>query len=340
MNIIKKMKDENTPGLSIAYFEHGTLESTNCFGVTDNETKEEVTCRSIFHACSMTKLLTAICVLKLHQDNHINIFDDVNKYLKSWKLKTSDSLKSTRITVADLLAHQGGVIDSNGSFEPVLDGQLPKNIEILQGSTVYNNQAVHVSYAPGTRFEYSDGGYAVLELLIEEVTGISYVDFVTKHIFHPLDLQDTFVWTSENKAKTCVAGHDKYGKIIKGRRPVYPNIGGAGMWTTPGNFSIILIDLLKSYNHKSGVLINKETAKLMFKSYGCVDFVGLGVFLGLVDGKPYFMSQGWGLGMQCQALAYLNEETGGVVMMNSEPGKHQSESIVGMVLREILNITY
>lgn len=339
MNILETMKEENTPGLSIAYFESGELKWTKCFGVLENGTIKKVSSNSIFHACSMTKMLTAICVLKLHQDNLINIFTDINQYLNSWKFPYNKLIMNKEVTIADLLAHQGGVIDPYGSFKPVIDGNIPKNIEILRGQTIYNNQEVHANYVPQTKFEYSDAGYAVLEMLVEDVSGKSYSEFIEETIFTPLELKNTFLWINDNKQiNLCAVGHDSVGKIVQGKRAIYPNIGGASLWTTPTNFSIIILDLLKSLSNNSGIMLKQETVKLMFIPYGCVDFAGLGVFLGVYNEKPYFFSQGWGVGMQCKAFTFINEQTGAVVMMNSEPGKEQSQSIVGMVLRDILDI--
>jgi CubicO group peptidase (beta-lactamase class C family) len=333
------MKTENTPGLSIAYFEKGSFEWSKCYGTMDNESKEEVTSNSIFHACSMSKMVLAICVLKLHQDNRLNIYSEVNQYLKSWKFPHNKYNKNNPVTIADLLAHQGGVSDPEGSFEPVADRVIPKNIEILQGITPYNNKEVHTSYMSQSKFDYSDAGYAVLEMLIEDTSGQKYNEFVKENIFMPLELKDTFLWSNDYKLSgACVVGHDKTGHIVNGKRAIYPNVGGAGLWTTPTDFSVIIIDLLKSFTSDSGLLLNKENANLIFSPYGCVDFAGLGVFLGVSNEKPYFISQGWGVGMQCKVITFLNDQTGAVVMMNSEPGKDQSQSIVGMVLRDILDI--
>ena len=339
MNVLETMKCENTPGLSVAYFEKSFLEWTQCYGVTDKETLEEVSENSMFHACSMTKMITALCLLMMHEKNMVNLFNNVNQYLKSWQFPDNEFTLDKPVTIADLLAHQGGVIDSSGSFEPVSKGIRPENIDILLGKTPYNTKEVQASYVPQSKFEYSDGGYAVLEMLIEDISGMKYVDYVEAHIFKPLGLEHTFLWTDALLQDSCVVGHDSKGMAVPKKRAVYPNLAGAGLWTTPKEFSTIVLDLLKAHTKDEGVLLNKKTTNLMFKPYGCVDFAGLGVFLGVDDKKPYFISQGWGVGMQCKVIAYLNEQRGAVVMMNSEPGKDQSQSIVGMVLRDMLGIT-
>ena len=75
-------------------------------------------------------------------------------------------------------------------------------------------------------------------------------------------------------------------------------------------------ELLKSYHGKSNLLLQHNTTKEMMSQHGCVDFMGYGVFVYDVDGKKIFKSQGWGEGFQGYLLAFLEEETGIVVMMN------------------------
>jgi len=163
-------------------------------------------------------------------------------------------------------------------------------------------------------------------------------------IFKPLGLTRTF-FMEPNKNEydgispdDCAVGHDKHRNVVKEVRAVYPNIEGAGLWTTTTELAIIILDLLKSYQGNSGLVLNQKMAQLMLTPYGCTDDVGLGIFLGKdKDGNPCFMSQGWGVGMQCKLRAYYEEQSGIIVMTNSDPGRDQNESLIGEVIKSVFD---
>jgi len=164
------------------------------------------------------------------------------------------------------------------------------------------------------------------------------------NIFKPLGLKRTFFWEPDKNdydgisMDDCVVGHDNDGEIVEQIRAAYPNLAGAALWTTTRELASIVIDLIKSYQGKSGLILNQEMAQLMLTPYGCASDLGLGVFLDKdKDGKPYFFSQGWGVGMQCKLRAYYEGQSGVVVMTNSEPGMEQDESLVGEIIEYVCN---
>ena len=83
------------------------------------------------------------------------------------------------------------------------------------------------------------------------------------------------------------------------------------------------------------MVLSQEMARFMLAPYGCDSGQGMGVFLDKDEnGKPYFFSQGWGVGMQCKLRAYYEEQSGIVVMTNSEPGMEQDKALVGEIIAQ------
>jgi len=333
MNITERMNHYNIPGVSITHFAGGKIDWSKHFGTLEKGTDKTVNNNSIFHACSISKMITAICVLRLAQYGELDLHKDVSEYLTSWKLPDSEFTKAKEITLANLLAHQAGLRDNDVAFNPCKSGvDSPSLVDIL-------NKSVTIQYEPEKDFEYSDAGYCIISQVLLDVLGETIPQAANWIIFKPLGLTQTFFW-EPNKNEydgisldDCAAGHDKHGNIVKEVRAVYPNIAGAGLWTTTSELATIIIDLLKSYHGNGGLVLNQETVRLMLTPYGCTDDVGLGVFLDKdKNEKPYFFSQAWGVGMQCKLRAYYEGESGVVVMTNSEPGIEQDESLVGEII--------
>ncbi len=340
MNIQKRMYDFHVPGVGVSYFEDAKIKWSAYWGTHEKDTTRLINNQSIFHACSISKMITALCVLRLAQDDILDLHKEANQYLKSWKIPDNDFTKEKKISLLSLLSHQAGFYDIDGSFEPYKNGDdIPKTIDMLKGITQYNNEEVCPKYIPETEFAYSDAGYCVIEQIIEDITGETIEQIAERLIFNPLALKSTFFWEigkeKEFDLNNCVAGHDSDGNVVEEIRARYPNIGGATLWSTPDELSRIVIDIIKAYNEDAGIILNKEMAKFMLTPYGCVDFIGMGVFLNSENGMPYFFSQGWGVGMQCKLRAYYLEKRGVVVMTNSEPGMEQDKALIGEIINEV-----
>ena len=345
MNIPERMKHFNIPGVSITYFYSAEIAWSKHFGALEAGMDKAVNENSIFHACSISKMMTALCVLKLAQDGALDLHKDVNEYLTSWKVPDSKFTDEKRVTLANLLAHQAGFYDCEGSFGPYKHGDdIPKAIDILKGITRYNPKEVKANYVPETDCEYSDAGYCVVSQVLEDVFGKKIPQIAKELVFDPLGLKSTFFWEIGKDVPDgivladCAVGHGNSGEIVDEVRAQYPNIEGAALWTTTNELARIVIDITKSYNDAGGLILSRETAELMLTPYGRSDDTGLGVFLDKdKNGEPFFFSQGWGIGMQCKLRAYYKKQSGVVVMTNSEPGVEQDAALVGEIIEHVCN---
>jgi CubicO group peptidase (beta-lactamase class C family) len=325
MDIFARMKKFNVPGVGVTYFENGKIQWNTYYGTLDKRSDKKPDENSVFHACSISKMITALCVLRLSQDGILDLHKDVNEYLTTWKIPQNEFSNKKAITLSHLLSHQAGFYDIDGSFEPYVGGDdIPKNIDILKGTTRYNRKEVIPKYIPETDFNYSDAGYCVIEQIFEDVLNESIIQIAKRLVFNPLELRRTFFWEigkspSENiSIADCAVGHGNNGEIVDEIRACYPNLEGAALWTTTSELARIVIDIINAFHNSGGIILNQDTAKLMLTPFGCVSWMGLGVFLSYdKNGEPYFFSQGWGVGMQCKVRAYYKQQRGVVVMTNS-----------------------
>ena len=316
---------ERFPGIGSAWVDASGKESAKYYGFADKENLIPVDEDTIFPACSISKFITAICVMKLHEQKLIDIDMPVNHYLQQWKLLTGNSTQSDA-SIRSILCHTAGIVDGEDSFYGLrMDDPEISLMDILEGRTSYNNRPVRVERPKGTAFEYSDAGYSVLQLLIEDVTHKAFSDSIRDMLFDPLSLRSTFFASSGNTARfenRMATGYDDNELPIPGRFPQVPDSAASGLWSTPKELLTIADGFIKAINDESSFL-KAASAREMARPVKDFPWTGLGVFTG---GKDILVSKGWSENGQC--MMRMNCRTGeiSVVMTNRNPGVDQVES--------------
>ena len=318
---------ERFPGVSCAYRDAAGRETLKYDGVADKENSIPVDGCTAFPACSISKFVTALIVMKLQEQNQLNIDEPVNRYLHQRKLLTADG-KESDATIRTILNHTSGIIDGDDSFYG-LRRTNPEVclLDVLEGRTPYNKRRAISEKQPGTEFEYSDAGYCVLQLMIQEIMQAGFEEVVTRYVFEPLGLKKTFfasLKTIELREKdhNLAAGYDSKGALIPGKYPQIPDLAASGLWSTPYELMKIAEEFSEAANGRSSFL-RRESAREMIKPTENFSWVSLGLFL---RGDDTVVSQGWG--ENGQSMLKLNFVTGeiAVVMINQNPDVDQTES--------------
>src|SRR5882672_8887918 len=107
--IEERMKHYHVPGVSIAVINDGKIEWAKSYGVMDEEIKEPVTNETLFQAGSISKPVAAYGALKISEEGKIDIDENVNTYLKTWKLPDNEFTKEKKVALKHLLSHTGGL---------------------------------------------------------------------------------------------------------------------------------------------------------------------------------------------------------------------------------------
>ena len=315
------------PGVSCAWVDAAGRVTTKCWGVADQERNLPVDEDTIFPACSISKFVTAICVMELQERQAIDIDAPVNKYLRRWKLRTPEGSESTA-TIRALLCHTAGVMDGDDAFYGLRRGDPDISLlDILEGRTSYNNRPARAEKEPGTAFEYSDAGYCVLQLLVEEVTGKAFEDAAQALVFAPLGLKNTFFASRKNVKyyeanATMAVGYDGEGLPLPGKVPYQPDLAASALWSTPKELLAIARMFIEAYHGRS-TFLQEASAREMAKRVEKFPWTGLGVF---PQGEDVIMSQGWGENGQCMLKMNICTGVAAVVMTNRNPEVDQSES--------------
>jgi len=173
--------DSHAPGLVYGIVADGRLVHVKGLGVQDLVRKRPVTPDSLFRIASMTKAFTALSILKLREQGKLSLDDLAETHvpeLRGWTYPTKDG---PRIRIRDLLTHSAGFVDDN----PWGDRQTP----LPDGDfTAMLQRGVPFSSAPGSRYEYSNFGFALLGRIVANVSGQPYRRYVERTLLAPLGM--------------------------------------------------------------------------------------------------------------------------------------------------------
>jgi CubicO group peptidase (beta-lactamase class C family) len=273
-------------GASVAITKDSKLVYAKGFGWADEKKGISVEPKNIFRIASVSKLITAVTIMKIAEEGRININDHV--FGREGILNDSIYLnykdkRIEKITVLHLLNHTPGW--NNKKEDPLFESEAiarkmnvkpPADIEtIIQ---YYLQQ--DLSYDPGSKYCYSNFGYAVLGKVIEKVTGMDYEDYVQFAILHPLGIYDMHIGKSsmeerpENEVCYYVLGRDSRFYSVDGSgepgSKVYSGnnmelLSAAGGWVASAPELIKFIVAIDGFPEKPDIL-SDESIETMTKT--------------------------------------------------------------------------
>jgi CubicO group peptidase (beta-lactamase class C family) len=189
--------EQKIAGAVAAVARKGKLAYLEAVGVQDVSTRAPMTDRSLFRIYSMTKPVTAVAAMMLHEEGRFGLDDPVSKYLPEFKEVTVlGSLGETPrrpardITVRDLLLHTSGL---NHRTSDVYRTAKVRSRAITLPQFITNIVRVPLMEEPGTRYRYSEGP-TVVGRLIEVWSGKPFEAFLDERVFTPLRMVDTTFW--------------------------------------------------------------------------------------------------------------------------------------------------
>lgn len=324
-NIINRMKYHNIPGVSIAVIKDGGLLWTKGYGKLNATKDDMVNTETLFQAASISKAFTALGVLKLVEQGKLDLDTNANAYLKDWQIQNNEFTKTEKVTLRRIMSHTAG-LNVHGFDGYAQSDNFPSTIEVLNGAG--NSQSVAVERIPGTEWNYSGGGYVILQKVIEDVTGRKFGEFMDTEILKPLKMTNsTFEQPLNGKNyKNIAIGHNNNGKPIAGGWHNYPEQGAGGLWTTPSELAKYCIDIQQILAGKQNGLLSKETIDLMLKE-GLANW-GLGVFVDGSGNSLHFGHEGSNYGYNSDFIAFPNKKEGVIIMTNGN-----TTTLVNEILR-------
>ena len=332
--IEERMQHYGVPGVAIAVVEGFEIAWVKGYGVADAEASGAVTEETLFQAASISKSFTAAVALRLAEQGVLDLDEDVNAKLRSWKVPENEFTREQKVTVRRILNHTAGTT-VHGFRGYAVDEPVPTILDVLEGRPPSNSDSIRVDKVPGESFRYSGGGTTILQLLIEDVTGRALSGLVEEMVLEPLGMEHSSFekpLPERLEAKTS-KGHLTDGTVITGYTFLQGGSSCCGLWTTPADLARFGIELSRTYRGESDRILSQESASLMV-SPSSAGNVGLGMFIEQRDGEIYFQHGGGNVGYKCVLGMHREKGYGAAIMTNGDRGNSLIQEIVNAISRE------
>jgi CubicO group peptidase (beta-lactamase class C family) len=222
-----EMQRQKIPGLSLLVARDGKIVLAKGYGLSNVELQVPVKPETVFQSGSVGKQFTATAMMMLVEESKIKLDYPITEYLKdapaNWK----------QVTIRELLSHTAGFGDYPKGFDFRKDLTEADELKIVE--------SIPLAFTPGTKWSYSNLGYLTLGVLIHQVTGEFYGDFLQERIFGPLGMSTTRVISEADIIPNRAAGYRLVKGQLKNQEWVSPTINT----TADGSLYFSILDLAK-----------------------------------------------------------------------------------------------
>lgn len=206
--LFSKMTSAREPGCAVLVIKDEKTVFAKGYGVSDLRSFTAITAATNFRLASLTKQFTATAVMLLVHDGKLQYDDSLTKVFPDFPAY------GKAITIRNLLNHTSGLLDYEDLLAQKYAGVPDENIPQIKDAGVLDlmKQQSTTRFPPGTRWEYSNSGYAVLAMVVEKISGKSFGDFLRERIFRPVGMTHSIAYEKDKNEVTHRAyGYSKTG---------------------------------------------------------------------------------------------------------------------------------
>ena len=317
-----RMAELGVPGVSVAVLVDGEIAWARGYGLADVESGRPVTPNTLFQAASISKPVAALAALRLVESGRVDLDGDVNAYLTSWRVPDNAFTEQGPVTLRGLLTHRAGLtVWGFPGYGP--DEEAPDGPGILDGGG--NTDPVRVYKTPGESWQYSGGGYTVMQQLVADIHGKPFAAVMREEVLDPIGMsRSTYEQPIPPERQDDIAtGYRSDGERVPGGWHTYPEQAAAGLWTTPSELALYAREVQRAWKGESTRVLGEALAREMLTPDA--DDWGLGPAIS-EDGER-FRHGGSNQGFRCTFAAYIDGDDGVFVMTNSDSGSELAAEI-------------
>ena len=193
-------EQSHAPGIAWGIVLDGELVHSGSWGFREVASKAPIDRDTVFRIASMTKSFTALSILKLRDEGKLRLDDPAETYVPELRALSYPTTDSPKVTVRHLLSHAEGFPEDN----PWGDRQLART-DAEMGEML--RRGIPFSTSPGTAYEYSNFGFAILGRIVANVSGQPYAQYVAENIIRPLGLTSTTLEAAEVPTERLAHGY-------------------------------------------------------------------------------------------------------------------------------------
>lgn len=221
------------------------------YGIKEYKTEDPVDSNTLFMIASCSKPVTALGILKLQEAGELGLDDPVNNYLPFHV--ANPNFPDEVITIRMLLTHTSSIKDNWEILTPLYtlpgggDSPLPLTKflpeYLVEGGELYNREENFWKDKPESLFQYCNVGYALLGLIIEEITAKAFKEFIEEEIFVPLGMEQAYWFLADIPHRNIARPHEMPNKHTDFKEPKvlnhygYPDYPDGQIRTTTADYS-------------------------------------------------------------------------------------------------------
>ena len=195
----------DVPGACVMVIRDGKVLFQKAYGSANLEDKSPCTTRTNYRLASLTKQFTAMCVMILAERKRLALTNRLTDFFPDFPAH------GKQISVRHLLIHTSGLID----YEDVIPAGTVVPLKDRDVLALLKRQD-HTYFAPGNRFRYSNSGYALLALIVEAVSGLSFAEFLKRNIFDPVQMTGTVAYEKDiSTVRNRAYGYTRRGDLFE-----------------------------------------------------------------------------------------------------------------------------
>ena len=257
-------------GLAIGAVRNGRLEFFHGHGLADIASNTPIGEDTVFRIASITKTFTAIAVMQLWEQGLVDLDAPANDYLRAYKLIPAKA-RFRPATVRHLLTHTAGIrelLHLSGLLRMRDLGETVRLGRPVPSLADYYRGGLRIDAEPGTRFMYSNHGFATLGQIVEDVSGKPLDRYFRERIFDPLGMANTDLVRSERVCSRLSTGYDlgSHGAEPVTDYEVIP-IGAGGVYSTPRDMARYLAAILHGGGNEHVSMLKRATLATMFEPH-------------------------------------------------------------------------
>ena len=311
------METYGIPGSSLALVVDGDLLWSRSFGYADPREDRVMELNAVYRVESLSKPVTAWGVMQLVEAGRVDLDDAVESRLSGFRLPPSE-FDTDEVTVRRLLSGTAGFPLGTLGMEYAPGEPMPSLEDLLR-------QEARLVAPPGAGFTYSNPGFNLLELLVQEVTGQDFGEYMEARVLRPLGMADAVYGWSPPLAERIPVGHDLSGATVE--HYTYPDRGAGGLFATVEDMARFAAAGMYGRPNGSDRVLEEASVRRLHTVeatdlgiYGLVaDGYGLGHFVeNLPDGQLAVFHGGQGNGWMTHIHWVPASGDGIVILTNSQ----------------------
>lgn len=348
--VAEQMRLANIPGLAVGLARGGTVRLVQGYGYADIEKRRPVTVDTLFHIASITKTVTAAAIMQLADDGRLTLDEPVARHL-DFPLNNPNH-PTAPITFRELLTHTSSLSDAKyyeidfrvrGQDATLSLSDFLKNYLVPTGS-VYSSDKCFSKAMPGSTWDYSNVGYALLGYLASRIAAKDMRQQTRERIFAPLGMHDTHWRLSDTPKRRSATPYDVIDGVLKPLEPVgFPDWPVGMLRSSVADFTRFVAASANGGAAQGVRILRSETMAQMLDMQtpiGLPDWLtgqGLGWMASRLNGavKPNH----WGGDPGVFTAVYLDPASqAGVVLFSNASASSQSKSAIRNIASRLLSV--